>query len=129
MRVLVDTECWLWMIGEPGRLSRRSRSILRSLENELFFSAVSSWEIVIKHALGRLPLPQAPARLVPRLLARTTTSSLPVHHSHALAVADLPHHHRDPFDRILIAQARVEGLPILTSDRHLAAYDVEILWA
>lgn len=97
--------------------------------NELLLSAASAWEIAVKHSLGRLRLPMDPAEYVPNRLAATRTSPLAIQHSHALRVARLPLHHRDPFDRMLIAQAQVEGLPLLTADPQLAAYDVEILRA
>jgi PIN domain nuclease of toxin-antitoxin system len=85
------------------------------------------WEIVIKHALGRLRLPMPPSEYMPSRLAATRATALPIHHSHALRVAELPPHHRDPFDRMLIAHAQVEGLPILTADPHVARYDVQVL--
>ncbi len=115
------------MLAEPGRLSAQARDLLLSDENELFLSAASSWEIVIKQALGRLNLPEDPGRYVPDRMAKTGTRPLAIEHSHALQVAKLPRHHRDPFDRILIAQAQVERLPILTADRQFARYEVELL--
>ena len=97
--------------------------------NELFLSAASAWEIAIKFVLGKLPLPLPPAEYVPRRLESSGTLSLPVETRHALRVADLPSHHRDPFDRLLIAQAQLEKLPILTSDQAFDAYDVDVHWA
>ena len=129
MRILLDTQCWLWMLAEPERFSEASRRLLIARENELFFSAASAWEISMKYDLGRLTLPAPPAASVPPLMAKTGVTPLPVLHEHALAVAGLPPHHRDPFDRLLVAQARVERLPILSADRTLEAYDVEILRA
>ena len=98
-------------------------------ENELLLSAASSWEIAIKHALGKLPLPEPPAEYVPSRPELSGTKALAVEHRHALHVATLPHHHRNPFDRLLVAQAMLEGLPILTSDEALGRYDVETLEA
>jgi PIN domain nuclease of toxin-antitoxin system len=92
-------------------------------------SVASVWEIVIKHALGRLELAHAPGSLVPRLITATQAVTLPIEQSHALRVARLPLHHRDPFDRILIAQAQVERLTILTADPRFSAYDVALLKA
>jgi len=129
MRILVDTHCWLWMVGEPGRLSSRVRELLRGAENELLLSAASAWEIAIKHSIGRLELPGDPADVVPDWMRRTGVTALPVLHSHALRVASLPPHHADPFDRLLVAQAQLERAPILTADRALGDYDVEILRA
>ena len=95
----------------------------------LYLSAASSWEIAIKVAVGKLQLPDAPARYIPNRMAALDIIGLPVEHAHALKVFDLPRYHRDPFDRILIAQAQAESLTLLTADPAVAAYDVEILWA
>ena len=129
MRVLLDTQCWLWMLAAPERLSSSARSLVASASNELLLSAASAWEIAIKHALGKLRLPAPPAESLPPLMAKTGVTPLPVLHGHAFRVAELPPHHRDPFDRLLIAQAQVERVPILTADRVFARYDVEILTA
>ena len=129
MRVLLDTHVWLWMQAEPGRLARRVRALLEDPANDLVLSAASSWEIVIKWAIGRLELPEPPGAFVEARMMATGVTPLAITHSHALRVADLPDHHRDPFDRILIAQAQVESLPILSSDDQLAPYEVELLWA
>lgn len=115
------------MKAAPERFSDQSRHLIEAAGTELFLSAASSWEIAIKYSLGKLKLPSEPAELIPRWLAETRTVPLPIEHSHALHVAKLPPHHRDPFDRMLIAQARIEGLPILTADQQFSAYDVELL--
>lgn len=128
MRLLLDTQCWLWMRAEPERLSQQARGLLVDGSTELLLSAASSWEIAIKYALGKLPLPEPPARYVPDRLREDGIEPLPVTHVHALRVADLPLHHRDPFDRLLVAQARSEGLPLLTADPLIRRYDVEIIW-
>jgi PIN domain nuclease of toxin-antitoxin system len=103
--------------------------LLQHPESELVLSAASSWEIAIKHAIGRLKLPIPPEEYVPSRMERSGVVALPIEHSHALHVASLPLHHRDPFDRLLIAQAQLEKLPILTADRQLEPYEVEIHWA
>ena len=95
----------------------------------LYLSAASAWELAIKHGLGKLSLPDAPEAYVMDRVTRTKTTPLPITLSHALRVADLPAHHRDPFDRLLVAHAQIEKLAILTADRQLAAYDVEIVEA
>lgn len=115
------------MLAAPERLSEPCRALVVSTDNELLLSAASAWEIVIKYALGKLRLPEAPGDLMPRLMARTGITPLPIHHRHALHVATLPALHRDPFDRLLIAQAQLEQLPILTADKNLSRYDVETL--
>jgi PIN domain nuclease of toxin-antitoxin system len=129
VKVLLDTHCFLWMQASPEKLSESARSIVEDLGNELVLSAASSWEIAVKFALGKLPLPMPPDEYVPARMASSGALGLPVEHVHALQVARLPHHHRDPFDRLLVAQAMVEGMPILTADPQLGAYDVEILSA
>jgi PIN domain nuclease of toxin-antitoxin system len=102
------------------------RSKLSDSANELFLSAASAWEIAIKYALGKLALPAPPASYVPSRMKSSGTSGLPIEHVHALHVASLPDHHRDPFDRLLIAQAQVERIPIVSSDEQFARYDVEL---
>ncbi|HEY7895242.1 MAG TPA: type II toxin-antitoxin system VapC family toxin [Gemmatimonadaceae bacterium] len=129
MRVLLDTHVWLWMVAAPERLSKKGRSIVIAAENELVLSAASAWEIAIKVALGKLTLPETPESYIPRLMARTAVTALPVHARHALHVATLPKHHRDPFDRMLVAQAQLEDLPILTADTAFRRYDVKTVRA
>lgn len=128
MRVLLDTHVWLRWICEPEKLPPKALALMESGENELLFSVASSWEIAIKYALGKLPLPEPPDRFVPPRLMRDRIATLHIEHRHALHVASLPPHHHDPFDRILIAQARIEGIPILTADPKFGAYEVEVLW-
>ena len=124
MRVLVDTQCWLWMTGAPERFSAAARAIVEHREHELYLSAASAWEIAIKHAIGKLQLPEAPATYVPARIDATGVRPLSIDHAHALRVSTLPPHHRDPFDRLLVAQAQIEDLTILTSDPMFDAYDV-----
>ena len=129
MKILVDTACWLWSLTEPERLNKRARDLLSDSRQELFLSAASSWEIAIKAALGKIELPDPPEKYIPARMAAFNIMRLPVEHSHALRVFTLASHHRDPFDRILIAQAQIEGMAILTADRAFGAYDVKIIWA
>lgn len=129
MRLLVDTQCFLWMAGEPEALSSTARDIIESGESDLFLSAASAWEISIKYPLGKLRLPRAPAEYLPEAMSRAGVLPLAISIHHALRMADLPLHHRDPFDRMLVAQAQIEGLVLLTSDVRLGAYDVEIVAA
>jgi PIN domain nuclease of toxin-antitoxin system len=117
------------MIETPERLSNSTHTLLEAPENELFLSAASSWEIATKYARGKLPLSDAPSKYVPASMARTGVRGLPIEHAHALAVSSLAPHHRDPFDRLLIAQAMLERLAIVTADRAFARYDVEIIEA
>jgi PIN domain nuclease of toxin-antitoxin system len=129
MKILLDTQAWLWMQVSPGRFSRTALAILEDPGNELLLSAASAWEIAIKYALGALPLPAPPAEYVPTRMESSGVIGLPVLHVHALQVATLPHHHRDPFDRLLVAQAQVESIPIMTSDPQLAPYGIETIAA
>lgn len=129
MKLLLDTHCWLWMLAAPERLSAAARRLVAAGENELLLSAASAWEIAIKHTLGKLRLPEPPAAYLPPLMSASGVTPLPVLHGHAFRVADLPPHHRDPFDRLLIAQAQVEGIPILTADPVFSRYDVEVIKA
>ena len=126
MRILLDTQCWLWMQASPERFSASAVRRIEDPDNDLFLSAASSWEIAIKMGLGKLSLPMPPSDYVPDRLLSSGVVGLPIEHGHALHVASLPHHHRDPFDRLLIAQAQIEQLTILPADRQLAQYDVQI---
>lgn len=111
------------------RFSDRALRLVQDPNTDLVLSAASSWEIAIKYSLGRLPLPAPPAEYVLERIETSGVTPLPIEHTHALWVAGLPSHHRDPFDRLLIAQAQLEELAILTADRQFEPYDVEILWA
>ena len=126
MRLLLDTQVWLWMVVAPDRLSPAARRLVSSDENDLVLSAASAWEIAIKHVLGKLKLPGAPADLIPEWMERTGVIPLAVLHRHALHVASLPPHHRDPFDRLLVAQAQVEDVAVLTADPQFERYEVKV---
>jgi PIN domain nuclease of toxin-antitoxin system len=127
LRILLDTHAWLWLQASPERLPKRSLELVSDPENDVYLSAASSWEIAIKYALGKLPLPGPPGEYVPSRIASSGTATLPVEHRHALHVAGLPHHHRDPFDRLLVAQAHLEGLVLLTSDPAFDPYGIEMI--
>jgi PIN domain nuclease of toxin-antitoxin system len=128
-RYLVDTHVWLWMQAEPDRLRDETRAIVEDAHHDLLFSAASAWEIAIKHRLGKLPLPEPPASYVPDRMRRSGTTPLPVDHAHVLRTAELPDHHRDPFDRVLVAQAQLLDLTIITADRRLSSYEVMLIAA
>lgn len=115
------------MLAAPDRFSPVGRQRLIAPEHELYLSAASAWEIAIKSSLGRLRLPMDPAEYVRTRLLQSQTLPLAITHEHALRVASLPAHHRDPFDRLLIAQAQLEALVIMTSDAHFSAYEVEVI--
>lgn len=128
MKILLDTHAFLWWITDDPRLSLRAREIIADGANVLFLSAASGWEIAIKAKLGRLRLPDEPERFILKQLESNAIEVLPVQMSHALHVYALPDHHRDPFDRLLIAQAQLEKLPILTADPQISRYEVETIW-
>jgi PIN domain nuclease of toxin-antitoxin system len=117
------------MRAAPQRLAARTRRLLTDPANDLLLSAASVWELAIKTGLGKVRLPQPLAEFVTSRVAEDGIVPLPVQHTHAMRVAELPLHHRDPFDRLLIAQAQVEALSLLTADRQLEAYDVAIIRA
>jgi len=127
--ILIDTHCWLWANGAPGMLNRAAADLLRERENAFVLSAVSALEIAIKSARGNLELPEPATKYVASRLEMLGMKSLPVYLQHALRVGELPPHHRDPFDRLLIAQSQIEGLPLMTADPIIAQYDVEFIWA
>jgi PIN domain nuclease of toxin-antitoxin system len=129
VKVLVDTQCWLWMQASPERLPSSARQVLEGARADVFLSAVSIWEMAIKIGIGKLRLPLPISEYVHTRLEQSRTGILPIDHHHALRVAALPPHHRDPFDRMLVAQAQVERWPIVTVDRQLALYEVELIGA
>lgn len=128
MRLLLDTQVFLWSIAATERLSRRARRVIEDGQNDVFLSAASAWEIAIKAGLGRLSLPNDPESFVPEQMSANAFKPLPVEMRHALAVYGLPKVHHDPFDRLLVAQAIAEGLTIVTSDERLGDYPVKVLW-
>lgn len=126
MRALLDTQAFLWANQDPERLGAQL-PLVAYAANQLLVSAAVSWELAIKTAIGRLVLPEPVATYVPSRVAAANFVAIPIEHAHALAVGGLPMHHRDPFDRLLIAQASVLGLPIITADPQFERYDVQVL--
>jgi PIN domain nuclease of toxin-antitoxin system len=126
MRLLLDTHVFLWLQATPARLGNRL-TLLADPETELLVSAASAWEIAIKSALGRLPLPEPPTQWVTSRIAMIRAQPVAVELAHALAVADLAPVHRDPFDRLLVCQSRLLGAPLVTADPVFDRYDVELL--
>jgi len=128
VRFLLDTHTFLWWITDDPHLSERARQVISDPENDIFLSAASGWEMAIKTQLGKLQLPDRFEQFIAEQLFRNNITSLPVMMSHALHVQSLLLHHRDPFDRLLIAQGQLEKMPIITTDSVFADYDVEIMW-
>lgn len=121
MKLLLDTHLLLWAAGEPDRLSAKARSLIDNKENELVFSAASLWEVAVKRGLGRHDF-KVDARLLRRGLLDNGYRELPIVSDHVVAIENLPTLHQDPFDRVLVAQATVEGVTLLTVDSLVAQY-------
>ena len=119
--MLLDTHVFLWLQTTPERLGAHL-GLIENGDTELLVSAATSWEIAIKYGLGRLPLPEPPAVYVPDRISAIGARSVAIEHGHALAVAELPPIHRDPFDRMLVAQAAALGVPLMTADPVVARY-------
>ena len=129
MKFLLDTQCWLWWFSQPEKLSTQAIEQIADETNQLWLSVASVWEIGIKVAIGKLPLPE---QIDDYIFARMTllgAKSLEISASHALRAAALPLHHRDPFDRMLIAQAQNETMTLISADSTFSQYDVSVLWA
>jgi len=128
MKFLLDTNVFLWGLSEEYKLNLTAQEILTSSTSELYFSAVGAWVIEIKFALGSLPLPKAPSEYIPHALRAWALLALDITHEHALRAGELPAHHRDPFDRMLIAQALSEQMTLLTADRVFQKYKVDLIF-
>jgi PIN domain nuclease of toxin-antitoxin system len=127
--VLIDTNVFVWCIaGQQSRLSDKALRLVENREVTLWLSSVSLWEIAIKVGAGKLNLPKSANFLRTQIAKFDIGRVLPVGEEHALAGFELPDHHRDPFDRMLIAQAQVEGLPFVTNDKQIHKYPIQILW-
>jgi len=127
MRLLLDTHVFLWYINADPELPVAFRDAIRDSANVVFLSVASVWEAVIKHALGKLPLPEAPGEYLPRQREAHRIATLPIEEAALVYLAGLPPLHRDPFDRILIAQALQGGLKLVTVDDAIRAYPVSLL--
>ena len=128
MSYLLDTTVFVWLLKEPEKLNRRALDLLEDEGQDVFLSSVTSWEVAIKSAIGKLTLPKKLDELLSEIFRNFSFQPLSITHAHGLAVGELVFHHRDPFDRMLIAQARSEKLMLMTADAVLEKYPVEILW-
>jgi PIN domain nuclease of toxin-antitoxin system len=128
MQVLLDTHAFLWWVTNDSQLSERAHDTILSGSNELFLSAASGWEIAIKAQIGKLRLPENLAPFITDQLHRNNIAVLPIHLRHTLHIYTLPLLHRDPFDRLLVAQSQQDKMPIVTVDPLIAQYEVETLW-
>lgn len=128
MKVLIDTHTFLWWNMDDPRLSLRAKEIIADGHNEVYLSAASVWEMVIKTARGRLILPEPPAQYISSRMSLYRFRPLPVQVSHTVHVYELPPLHNDPFDRMLIAQSQLELMPLVTMDEDIQRYELEIIW-
>ena len=128
MKILLDTCTFLWIITDDSRLTSKVKALFVSPENEVYLSVVSTWEIAVKYKLGKLPLPEAPDRYVPQKREQHDVDSLQLNEQATLYLPKLPGLHKDPFDRILICQAIVGGLCMLTPDDLITQYPVHCDW-
>ena len=127
MKLLLDTHIFLWYISADKKLSSRFREEIRNPENEVYLSTISLWEIIIKNQLGKLPLPEPPQFFIPSERQRHLIESLPLNEAGVRHLADLPPLHRDPFDRMLICQAKANQMTLVTSDSAILQYSVTTL--
>lgn len=128
MQILLDTHAFLWWIEDDLRLSAVARATIEDGANDVFFSAASGWEIAIKSQIGKLRLPENLEQFVSEHVYRNNFTVLPIQLSHTLSVHSLPLLHRDPFDRILVAQSMIEKMPLLTVDPQISQYEAETIW-
>lgn len=128
MTALLDTHVFLWWVLDDERLTPYMQEYIADEGHNLLLSSASCWEIAIKAKMGRLKLSENPEKFILDQMIVNNISGLPIQLVHALHVYNLPYHHRDPFDRMLVAQASIEKIPIITNDRLITNYDVKILW-
>lgn len=128
MRALLDTNSFLWFISGSDRLSNNAHNFIADLSNELVLSVSSLWEIAIKISLGKLELLRPFEQLIREQLRENSIDILPIELEHLSKVIDIPFHHRDPFDRLIIAQAVTEDIPVISSDTIFKKYTVEVIW-
>ena len=128
MRILLDTHSLLWLVTDDPRLSTTARATFLDADNELLCSAVVGFEIAVKYSLGKLELAEPPRTFIKNRMRKNALIPPPITMTHATRVAELPFHHRDPFDRLLVAQALEENVPLLSADEILSAYGIRRLW-
>lgn len=127
MDILLDTQILLWAISGDKRLTSRLRQVFLDPENQLHFSIASYWEIAIKVSIGKLTLSERWAEIIKREMQRNYIASLPVSTEHCNCLAKLPFHHRDPFDRLIIAQAQTEKMTLISSDKEFKKYEIKLI--
>ena len=128
MRVLLDTHAFLWLVTDDPKLSATAKAVFLEDDNELLLSAVTGFEIAVKYSLGKLSLKEPPGPFIHKRIQANALIPLAITIEHTMLLAGLPFHHRDPFDRLLVAQALSDSLPILSADALLSAYGIERIW-
>ncbi len=128
MKVLLDTHTFLWWVADDPQISVTAKNIIANPDNDIYLSVVSAWEIIIKVGTGKLSLSEPPEIYIPTRIASNQFEVLPVQISHILEINSLPSLHKDPFDRLLIAQSLVENFPLITVDSAIAQYPVQTIW-
>ena len=128
MRILLDTHAFLWLVTDDPKVSAPAKAVFLENDNELLLSAVTGFEIAVKYSLGKLGLKEPPEQFISKRIQANALIPLAITIKHTVLLADLPFHHRDPFDRLLVAQALSDSLPILSADTLLSAYGIERIW-
>ena len=128
MNYLLDTGVWLWSLAALDQLNQKAKELINEGADEIFFSAASVWEICIKVSIGKLKLPESPVDFVPDRLSKQRIQNLSITNAHALGIYSLPRHHDDPFDRMLIAQALLDDLLLVSNEQAFGAYGARLLW-
>jgi PIN domain nuclease of toxin-antitoxin system len=128
MNILLDTCSFLWLVSDSAELSQKARRLFEDPANDVYVSVASAWEIIVKHNLGKLPLPELPHDFIRNTRIQHRIESLPLDETAVLQLSRLPEYHKDPFDRIIICQAISGGMTILTPDTHISRYPVLVEW-
>lgn len=128
MKILLDTHAFLWLIADAPELSKKAKKIFLDQDNDLFLSLASIWEMTIKLSLNKLQLKQPIEKFIPSQLQENSILQLEISFRHVVGVANLPFHHRDPFDRLIISQAIQDNLPIISNDITFDAYNIQRIW-
>ncbi len=128
MNILLDTCTFLWLVSDSNELSQNARHLFENPANEVYLSVASAWEIIVKHNLGKLPLPELPHNFIKNNRMQHRIESLSLDETAVLQLSRLPEYHKDPFDRIIICQAIAGSMTILTPDSHISRYPVRVEW-
>jgi PIN domain nuclease of toxin-antitoxin system len=128
MRILLDTDAFLWLVTDAPNLSAKAKALFLEAENQIFLSGVTGFETSVKYSLGKLQLTEPPRSFIENRINNNALTPLPIQLRHTYRLSHLPFHHRDPFDRLLVAQALEEDMPLLSADEILSEYGVERLW-